>query len=420
MRIFRKFFILYPILRKCVPGYKRLPLLFQKAIAVILLFTTILTTGAIPYLFSPIFKPKVEAVWFDDNWAFRKALTFTHNAAVSNTKVKFDIDTTAAPDSFQADCGDVRFTDANGNLLRYFLDAGVGACDTVSTDFYVLIPSIVNGENLLYMYYGNPAAPDGTEAANFSEATTTPSGGAPAAGSEAKAPSPTLYWKLDDATGTTAQDSTINNLDGTLNNTPTWQAEDMCVAGKCLWFDGTNNENVSKADNGNLDFVAADNFTIQAWVKRNGSSSANNFIITKAQTGYTGYKLYQDASGDYCFDVSDGTNTDSACTSAVDFDDDKWHQVVGVKAGTTSITLFVDGRERAQDATIAATGTLANTGTFYAGVDLDGIPNEWLGFIDEVKVYRDNSARTAAQVREVWKVREVRGRERINHGMSTY
>jgi len=213
---------------------------------------------------------------------------------------------------------------------------------------------------------------------------------------EEQGPGPVAYWKFDDGQGSTTQDSSQNNLDGTLNNTPTWQTEDFCISGKCLYFDGTNNENVSKSDDSKLDFAAADNFTVSAWAKRNGASSANNFIITKAQAGYTGYKLYQDASGDYCFDVSDGTNTDTACTSAVEFDDDKWHLVQGVKSGTTSITLYVDGNQRAQDASIAATGTLANTGTFYVGVDLDGTSNEWLGFMDDAKVYP--FARTAAQI----------------------
>ncbi len=221
--------------------------------------------------------------------------------------------------------------------------------------------------------------------------------------SEEKAPSPVAYWKFDDGTGTNANDATVNNLDGTLNNTPTWQTEDQCISGKCLYFNGTTNMNVSKSDDAKLDFVAADNFTIGAWVRRSGASSANNFIITKAQTGYTGYKLYQDASGDYCFDVSDGTNTDTACTSAVEFDDSQWHLVQGVKSGTTSITLYVDGKQRAQDASIAATGTLANTGTFYAGVDLDGTSNEWLGFLDEVKIY--NYARSAAQIQADYNAR---------------
>lgn len=395
------------LLRKFIPGFKRLPNFFQETISILLIFTTIFTSIAGFITFSP-FTKEAEAAWFNDDWSYRKPITFTHNANVTNTYIQLDIDTTEAPDKFQADCGDVRFTDFAGNILNYYLDSGAGACDTNSTDFDVLIPSIVNGANIIYMYYGNPSALDGTDTTSLSSqgfSETTPSGGAGSAGTEVKSPTPTLYWKFDDAQGTTAQDSTQNNLDGTVSDSTNWRSEDMCLSSRCLWFDGTNNDNVTKSDDPKLDFAASDNFTVQAWVKRNGVSSANNFILTKAQAGYTGYKLYQDASGDYCFDVRDGTNTDTACTSAVDFDDDGWHLVSGVKAGTSSITLYVDGKQRAQDASISATGTLANTGALYIGVDLDGTSNEWLGFIDDVKVYRDETARTASQVQADYNAR---------------
>ncbi|RJQ38959.1 DUF2341 domain-containing protein [Candidatus Microgenomates bacterium] len=210
-------------------------------------------------------------------------------------------------------------------------------------------------------------------------------------GTEEVKKGPVLNWHFDDGVGTTAQDSSPNNLDGTLNNTPTWQTEDLCISGKCLYFSGTADMNVSKADDALLDFSTG-SFSVGTWVKRNGASSANNVILTKSTANigatYTGYKLYMDASGDLCFDTQDGTNAvDTACTSAVDFDDNQWHYVTGVKNGTTSLTLYVDGKSRATDASIASNTTLSNASTFYVGVDSDGTTTEWLGFIDEVKVY---------------------------------
>ncbi|MDO8429065.1 MAG: DUF2341 domain-containing protein, partial [Candidatus Daviesbacteria bacterium] len=370
----------------------------KKTLVSYLIASLILTGSGLLYLFNP-FTKDVEAAWFDDSWTYRKVIEIaTHTASENTVYINLtgvnDIDTDAlTTDKLQADCGDLRFTKSNGELLPYYIVSG---CDTTDTVVHVYFDTMPAGAQTIYYYYGNPSAPNGTVAADFSTEAANYTFGT--AGSEEKGTSPTLYWKFDDGTIGTAEDTTTNGLDGTHNNTPTIQTENFCVSGKCLWFDGANNENVSRADDAKLDFVAADNFTVSAWVKRNGVSSANNFILTKAQSGYTGYKLYQDASGDYCFDVSDGTNTDTACTSAVEFDDDQWHFVQGVKAATTSITLYVDGKERAQDATIAATGTLANTGTLYVGVDLDGTSNEWLGFIDDVKVFRDNSARSAAQI----------------------
>jgi len=373
----------------------------------------IFMTGLIAILHSFIEPLKAEAAWFDDTWAFRKAIEISaHTSAETNIYLNLtgsnDIDTAAliSAGKMQSDCGDLRFTDKNGNLLSYYIVSGCNSTDTIVHVFLANFPA---GAQTFYYYYGNPGASNGTVASDFA----TPASGVTfgTVGSEENSTGPILYYRLDEGTGSTAKDSSQNNFDGTLNNTPTYQSEDMCVAGKCLWFDGTNNENISKSDESLLDFAASDNFTISAWVRRNGPSSANNFIITKAQAGYTGYKLYQDASGDYCFDISDGTNTDSACTVSVDFDDDKWHHVAGVKNGTTSITLYVDGKQRAQDSSIAATGTLANTGTFYVGVDLNGTSNEWLGFIDEVKVYR--YAKSASQIHAEYTVRGGRNGSNI-------
>lgn len=48
-------------------------------------------------------------------------------------------------------------------------------------------------------------------------------------------------WKLDEGYGTTANDTSANNASGTLAGAslPTWQSEDMCISGKCLYFEGT-------------------------------------------------------------------------------------------------------------------------------------------------------------------------------------
>ncbi|MCL4366208.1 DUF2341 domain-containing protein [Patescibacteria group bacterium] len=216
--------------------------------------------------------------------------------------------------------------------------------------------------------------------------------------SEEKIKNPVLYWKFEEGQGPTAYDSGSQRLNGTITGAD-WKEKGLCVFGKCLYFDGVgaNNDNVSAADNSSLDFDTS-SFSLSAWVKYSGAASAQSLIFAKAENvTYTGYKLYMDASGDFCFDDGDGTNSDSACTSGVDFDDNNWHQVTGVKTGTSKLELFVDGKLRATDGSIAATATLSNANPFYVGIDQDGISNEWKGFIDEVKVY--DYVRTAAQVK---------------------
>ncbi|OGY28241.1 MAG: hypothetical protein A2802_02725 [Candidatus Woykebacteria bacterium RIFCSPHIGHO2_01_FULL_43_29] len=196
-------------------------------------------------------------------------------------------------------------------------------------------------------------------------------------------------WHLEETSGTTSyiKDASVNANNGTPTNTTVVNG----YAGVARNFDGAG-DFISVADNATLDFVAADNFTVEAWVKHNGTIATNNdYIVTKADGTTGGYKLYMDDSGDFCFAIDDDstwTPGDSACTASIDFDDSLWHYVVGVKTGTTQIEIFVDGLQKGSDASIVETGTLANTGSLYIGIDSDGSSNSWDGVIDEVQVKR--------------------------------
>src|SRR3989304_3145824 len=121
-------------------------------------FDLLFVAGLLPVVFLTLTSSRVARAWFDDSWAYRALLTFNNSgSAVTDQKVKFDIDTAAliSAGKIQNDCGDSRFTDISGNLLQYYLDNAGGDCNTTSTDYYVLIPVINAGDNLLYHYYGN-------------------------------------------------------------------------------------------------------------------------------------------------------------------------------------------------------------------------------------------------------------------------
>ncbi len=66
------------------------------------------------------------------------------------------------------------------------------------------------------------------------------------------ASAPVAYWKMDEGYGTTVNDSAKFGNNGTLSGTtlPTWQTEDQCLSGKCLYFNGgTSNVSVSNTIN---------------------------------------------------------------------------------------------------------------------------------------------------------------------------
>ena len=99
---------------------------------------------------------------------------------------------------------------------------------------------------------------------------------------------PEAHWKFDEGYGTTVYDQSTNALNGTLTSGPTWQPEDMCISGKCLEYDGTD-DYTTIADNDALDFAAADDFSIGGWFKHGEISTNADNLITKTIDTYQAY-----------------------------------------------------------------------------------------------------------------------------------
>ncbi|MDO9027437.1 MAG: DUF2341 domain-containing protein, partial [Candidatus Roizmanbacteria bacterium] len=239
----------------------------------VLLLSLAVLIITLPILYLVIrYQSKVEAAWFNDNWLYRITLTIGNTgAADANKKVKFDIDTATliTAGKLQSDCGDSRFTDINGRVLKYFIDTAGGACNTASTDYYVLVPTIFSGNTVLYHYYGNLSAENGTQSSQFSEATFTPTSG-PTGGSEEKSTGPVAYWKFDEGYGTTVNNSTANTTwTGSISG-PTWQNEDQCISGKCLYQDGLSNKYTVISSNITSGWAANNDFTINLWFNCKG------------------------------------------------------------------------------------------------------------------------------------------------------
>ncbi len=210
----------------------------------------------------------------------------------------------------------------------------------------------------------------GRIAVNYSTSTgsTNPSAGStstlPVAGSpstEEKGNGPVAFWHLDDGQGTVAQDSTTNGNAGTLSGTtlPSWQTEDLCVSGKCLYFNGI----TSNVTAGTVNAVQ----TVSFWV-RPASVSAS---------------LVQLASGVDVKAASGVVGTDGFTAPTI--------YVNGAKVTGSSATPFAASQWNFVTVT-TGTGITANAITL--GKMQTGVLN---GFLDEVKLY--HYARSAAQVK---------------------
>lgn len=193
------------------------------------------------------------------------------------------------------------------------------------------------------------------------------------------------HWKFDENTSTTINDYSSNTNTLTSANT-SWGVGKF---GPGLAFNGST-DYAYRNDDSDFDFLAADNFSISAWVRYEGTASANEYILSKSANGTAGgYEIYMDATGDFCFATDDDTSwtpDDSACTTNADFDNGEWHNIIAIKQGTAAIHLYVDGLLVASKVGLTANGNLSNNLILYIGRDNAGT-YYWNGAIDDVQIY---------------------------------
>ncbi|MCR4305802.1 MAG: LamG domain-containing protein, partial [Candidatus Daviesbacteria bacterium] len=226
--------------------------------------------------------------------------------------------------------------------------------------------------------------------------------------SEEQGPGPVGYWKFDDAQGLTAQDSSSSNNDGTLSGTtkPTWQTENQCVAGQCLYFDGSTSS-VNVAHNASLE-VGTSAITTEAWIKTTSKMADGGYqsIIGKgdgAVSPYKGYylRLYDsdDTAGispklSFFKRADSGTSWTKWNTTNTEIAVNQWYHVAAVDSGDGTVKFYVNG---SLIQTVTGTNRNGNSGSPLTIGDISGGTQAFPGFIDEPKVYP--YARTAAQIK---------------------
>ena len=230
--------------------------------------------------------------------------------------------------------------------------------------------------------------------------------GAPA--SEERGPGPVAYWKFDEGFGQTANDSTINANNGTLGGgteayKPTWQAEDMCVSGKCLKFDGVDDY----VDGGNGESLQiTGSFTVETWFNPkiwNDGTTGEKTIVNKNdydsgnQKGWLFGRSWSSHDG-IKFSVKHGDGTIDGLENVGNIEAMKgtWIHAVGVFSAGNYLKVYINGSEIESDNSVQASFVDADTKNVMIGKRSDGSAY-FNGFIDSVKIYP--YARTAAQIK---------------------
>jgi hypothetical protein len=202
------------------------------------------------------------------------------------------------------------------------------------------------------------------------------------------------YWKLDEGTGTTAEDSSYAENNGTIYGGETWV--DGWV-GNALEFDGSN------------DYVAIDKFvynqaglvdkiTVMAWIK---TTDTNNAIVDWDSSEY--WSLGVDfggtvGSGKISWNTCGETEGTDNFGSTGTVNDGAWHHIaVTYSSETGQKKIYIDG-EPDNSVTAYSAGEYLGTGTTRYGFIGDGSEADTFngnrnnllfeGIIDEVRVLR--------------------------------
>jgi hypothetical protein len=328
-----------------------------------------------------------EAEWFNDSWSYRQAINISsHTAGETNVYIITTI-TIGSTAKAQADDGDFRFTNQSGTLLPYYISSGAG---TTSVTFHVQISDFPAGPETVYAYYGNPTAPNGFNASDYSTQASNYSIGSYS--SEEVGGGPVAYWKFDENVGTTAHDSSGNSNTGILINTPLWEPGE---SGSGLYLNGSSQYVTSTTA-----YANPVGFTLEAWFKTTTTSGGKIIGLGTTQIGSsTSYdrQIYMLNNGTITFDLN---TTDISTTAS--YNNGVWHHVVGTQSATGGTKLYIDGILIGADP--AGTTPESFTGYWRIGYDsLTGEPNPpssfyFAGTIDDVKVY--NYTRTASQIKQ--------------------
>ena len=208
--------------------------------------------------------------------------------------------------------------------------------------------------------------------------------------------SPFLYWRLSEASGTSAFDSSGASRSGTYGSGVTLN-QSGAISGTSdpsALLDGSSNGRVVSAQ-----VPSPSTYSSEAWFKTTTSSGGRIMGFGSSQTGTSGQSdrvVYMRNDGRLAFGVNELSK--STITSASSYNDGAFHHVVATK-GASGMVLYVDGQ------LVASNGTTANSSYngFWrvGGGRLTGWPSNpsatsFPGTLDEFAVY--STALSASQV----------------------
>ncbi|MFC4761672.1 DUF2341 domain-containing protein [Dyella koreensis] len=211
-----------------------------------------------------------DAAWWNDDWSYRKAITLDTSpkgAGMAQAPGRVPLLIRLHPGNFQFDGvaksgADIRFIAADGKTpLNYEVESfdpvmGVGQIWLDTTD----LPA--NGQQTVWMYYGNAKAPAQSSGAATFDADYT------------------LVYHFDDAAGALPKDTTAYGNNATKGQL---RPVDGGIVGKAARFDGSAMLTLPAA--ASLNLAAGGNFSFSAWIKVDALPTAPTALYARRQDG---------------------------------------------------------------------------------------------------------------------------------------
>ena len=208
-------------------------------------------------------------------------------------------------------------------------------------------------------------------------------------------------WSFDEGMGSTANDISGNNNDGTLMGGTSWTSGKF---GNALSFDGSNGY-VLVADDATFEFGTSD-FTVEAWINVRESALVSNReygVVNKNSyfQGTPGWGIEVSTWGPdgdfgvicYITNQTSWVSTKYLSVRISSMTADVWHHIAQVRTGTT-LRLYFDGELVGTKTHGEIGGNVNNSQPVIIG-DHSWGPN-FPGLIDEVRIW--NTALTADQL----------------------
>ena len=125
-------------------------------------------------------------------------------------------------------------------------------------------------------------------------------------------------------------------------------------------------------------------FSISVWAKADSTMDSTGMIVSKGNSGSSGYGIWLSSGNIPSADYSDGT-TRAVVSSGSGYNDNIWHHYVAVHKSDGKTYLYIDGDYKAVSSN-SATNSISSSHNFYIGQNYAG-GERFKGNIRNLKVY---------------------------------